>query len=555
LPERRQTSGQKTKMGVVVIGIAQDLIRTEHPLLPQLGDQIDRFVAANHAVNRMRGPMIRQNIERELELVSFQLRHFVSSREFRVAELNTPPMVRARAIKAGLFPMGLPIKKICGDGRFGSKTQDGVDAEAIRLPGGDTQAFVRNRNGGFFIPPNTTIARMIINRVMNHPTEVISIVLDSHVGCAYRVGEAKSHDLTNNWEDDGLRRDVRRKSDMGQAILRLIRSKFGNTKSAVIIQTSFDPTTGFYYMGLEHCINDPIVIRDGFTSEVLRRLTEEGRIISVEDICKDPKVRGVLERHRFDINYEHNYAHSTLRFWKAIVEMCHELLPVIEERVRRIFNQDHSANEVGQRAMLLLGNLFSGFLLGGNPQHQEAIIVLTLQQADPYPVVKSFSVDPDHSDLNTAIDLGRTLIQKNRAAGQMTPLELNFARQLYPTPKEKEFVSAPVLMVYFEQLEHVSQDIDGIQAVDWSSLADTSWLEMSEEEWNKFMAARAPDQRMVTAIAMRALRRRSKEMLESSIRDRILAGTLIPVPILAGPQRETLAIYPFLTPGYDDTRF
>jgi hypothetical protein len=179
--------------------------------------------------------------------------------------------------------------------------------------------------------------------------------------------------------------------------------------------------------------------------------------------------------------------------------------------------------------------------------------VLTLQQLDPYPIVRSFSVDPDHSDLDTAIDLGRSLIQQNRVAGQMTAKELDFANRLYPT--HRDFIRAPVLLIFFEQLDHLPDDVAGIQSTDWSGLVDASWLEMSPEEWNEFMRMQAPNQYMVTAIAMRRLRDRSISLMNSSIRDRILAGTITPVPILAGPKRETLAIMPFLTPGYDDTRF
>lgn len=312
--------------------------------LPEIGmgleQQLENYVNVVAKLDRERGVQDDLGEEkRKLAMLYFKLRQFVYSRDHRLDEIASPEVQEAIKTKTALFPYGVPKLLLCLDGRVLSKLFAGLHGNALRMPAGDSSEFRPCRQGrGLFLAEGQITK--VINEVFKYQ-DVVCEVFDSHVGCAARklaAEEKKGQTIP----DKGLAEDVKRKRDMATALQKFVEDKYLGKKKVVVLQTSFDPHSGYMYMGLEkaECLdNDFRVLSEGYTEKVLASLVEEGKIIFAKELA-EKVFAGLFLKNYFTINYETDYVQSTLNFWNNIKSMNGEALPVVKEKLLAIFSRE-----------------------------------------------------------------------------------------------------------------------------------------------------------------------------------------------------------------------
>ena len=276
--------------------------------LPELGHglewQLENYISAVAKLDSERGEQNDSEKEtKELAMFYFKLRQFIYSRNHRLDEISSAEVQEAIRTKTALFPYGVPRLLLCLDGRVLSKLFAGLHGNALRMPAGDSSEFRPCRQGkGLFLAEGQITE--VINEVFKHQNELCEI-FDSHVGCAARklVAEEKRGGTVL---DKGLAEDVKRKKDMAEALQNYVEKKYLGQKKIVVLQTSFDPHSGYMYMGLEKadCLeNDARVKEEGYTEKVLADLVQEGKIIYAKELA-EKVFKDLFLKNYFTINYE-----------------------------------------------------------------------------------------------------------------------------------------------------------------------------------------------------------------------------------------------------------
>lgn len=550
------------------------------PLNERLRFQLDRYIEALAGLNDRRGAeRKRPDHERERELLDFTFAHFLMSRDQRIEEILDPEVQETIRKKQQLFPLGTPFLMACMDGRIFSKIFAGLHGNAYRTPAGDSRQFVpRAEDGQLFLQENSVVASMMDAAFTSQ--DDLSEVLDSHMACAARLKEEMHRQCTDDagdLPDGGLLQDVLRKRQMATAMREYVAGKYGDTKRVYPIQTSYDVHDGYLVMGLEQCADDARVtavqdpdsgVSTGFTSEILEALIAERKVISTRQLLIEELANGMRLDELFakidpdfDLDYETNYIESTVRFWKNIEAMQEEALPAVRARVRETFptlsGEEHE-EEVGQRALLLLANAYTAYLLHLKrypyDEHDESVIVVTYSEKGPFDRVRSFSIDTGNPDIDEHIELAAGLVRKNRAKGSMSTIEQEKTRALYP--RQTELKKAPVPLVKFERLSRQpsKQLLDALQQVDWSGLAMTPWLTEQPQQFRsrliellgKQLTLEEGDDVLET---IEELRQRAIRTYSGSLRSDLFDGSIVPLFVLAGPDRKTIALLPFISSG------
>ncbi|MBI4175437.1 hypothetical protein HY523_02355 [Candidatus Berkelbacteria bacterium] len=544
---------------------------------PRTQTQIDTYMTALRRINDRRGSRRRSDVDRELAVLEFQLAHFLASRSERLDDLDSSEVQETIKLKNKLFPLGVPYLFLCLDGRVLAKLFAGLHGHSVRLPAGDSKEIVGNDTDGTpFMPDHSNIARTIYRTLDSLDRDTLVEVLDSHYHCAARKAEEEERYVTT-LPDYGRYYDVVRKKQMGAAIIEAVRARYGETKRIIIIQTGFNPETGYLKMGLERdeVLADAEVKTVGFTDTVVERLIREGKIISTEQLVHDPAAsdfRDTFSRYRFPINYQTDYRASTSRFWQAIQAMHQEgtLLVRLEEKIAAIFPQS-AADEQRERALLLLANAFNGYLheqYQSYPygEHDESVVVGTYSDLGPYDRIRAFSANPDDPNFCAHVVFAQKLIRANRETpdspdeptrqyGRMSLLEAEVIPRLYPD--RHGFARAPVWQIKFERYKTIPDDIEIIRTTNWGDLADINWRAMTDQEFGDYLETKLPNISRNSVETINRLRHRALRHydLNQPTAPLLLEGQLTPLWILAGPDRRTLALLPFLTAGYSPAEF
>jgi hypothetical protein len=551
--------------------MATDVV-LEASLLPaNIQIQLDRYFDALTEVDQTRSTP-RPFFDKEAKALKFKAANFIYSRDKRVDDLVSGPVVEAIRIKTALFPYGVPKLIICLDGRVLGKLMAGLHGNAMRVPAGDSKDYVPRKRDGKLMLVKGELSQ-IVDRALRD-TDLMVEDFDSHLGCAARDLEEEDR-YFRKFPDNGLRFDVMRKSAQAAALVGYVQNKYGGKKRIIPIQTSFEPTTGFCYMGLELCVEDPRVIKDGFSKpvedkdlteraklpDVLGQLVSEGKILYTKhlmDTFQDGAIRKAFERYKFPLNYETNYQADTLRFWKSIASMKSEVLPVVEKAVAGLFGDKiPDSKEVTERALLLLANAFGAFLHNQNEkypyaEHDESVIVGTYSEKGPFDRARSFSINPDNANFSAYVKLARDLIRKNRQASRMSQLEKQMVSELFKS--RDEYINVPILLVQFERVKEVLRDIQDVQKADWSDLPRVPWMTMTDREFTKYLESKVRDITTITATAINKLRQRAINLYRPGLpsTEAVLEGAITPLWILASQDRRTLTLLPFLTAGYEE---
>jgi hypothetical protein len=546
----------------------QDCLKEEMPELElTMLQQLNNYLSVVKQINQLRGRDARTDQERELAMFKLKCAQFIYSRNVRIQDISSAEVVEAVELKKQLFPYGIPKLMICVDGRVLSKLFAGLQGNALRTPGGDSSEFKPRKNGeGIFLSTDSILAQILFRALRAHDHEVLVQVLDSHVGCKARGDEEENRE-GHMLADKGRYRDVVRKKNIGTELVTLAQQQeeFKGKKNVVIIQTSFDPHSGYLVMGLEKeaCLEFPLAQQEGYTEEVVRQLTAQGLVVNAEDLVEnsvDTRIKDIFERHKFVIDYEKDYRNSTLTFWKTIAALQEQVLPLINEKMMRVFDylqQPHYEKELNQRSLLLLANAFNAYLHHHNraypyKDHDESVIVVTYSEKGPYDRARSFSVDPDNPNLSGIIEFTANLIRDNRRNGRMSETERPAVEKLFP--ERQEYVGKPIPLFLFERIFEFSQDIERIRTTDWSDIAVLDWMTMTDKEFFDYLESKIKDITMVAAQAINTLRQRAIKLFQFAqpATNALLEGRIIPVWQLLGPDRQLIALVPFLTKGYDD---
>lgn len=535
-----------------------------------LRSQIDNFLFSISNIEGRRGKKFdSESSLGELAMTYYKLNQFIYSRDQRIEDIKSPEVQEAIAIKKRLFPFGVPKLSICIDGRVLSKLIAGLYGNALRTPAGDNpiEFLPKRGGGGLFLKKGKFTA--VLDEAFENSDSLFE-VLDSHLACA--AGEFHARERRGEKPaDHGLYDDVVRKKYMAAAMSEYAEAKYGSKKHLLTFQISFDPHNGFCFFGLcaDRCLGDRRAVENGFTAEVLAELLKEGKIISTEDLVKSSKpLRDIFAKHYFAIDYIDDYRGCTNRFWTNIKEMSGDALPLVEEKLRRVFPELKSKKksaELLQQALFVLANAYNGFLhnyddrLGEKSYpyalHNESVVVVTYSEKGPFDRANSFSVTPNNPNLSVDVEFGSRLIRGNREAGRISKYEIGAVQEIYGKNRQKDYVKNPVITIFFERLaeELPAEEIRAIQSVDWSDLPEIDWMNMSDSAFLcQYLNKKLPNIPAIIAERINSLRNRAIEIYQPGkpATEAYLEGRLVPVWTLSGPNRETIALFPFLTKGY-----
>jgi hypothetical protein len=528
--------------------------------LPELDEgmqaQLDRYVAAIRITDERRAER-RADVARETAMLAFKFARFITSRNQRVTDLHSAELLESMRIKNKLFPYGAPKLVLCVDGRVLPKFFAGMHGNALRVAAAEITEFVASKKDGHLVlPANSPFGRMVLRAIDNG--QVVTEVLDSHIGCAAR-GRAEEETTGVKPADGGLRKDVIRQRQKARSLVEFAQEHQG---TIIPIQTSFDPHSGYMYMGLEkeECLTDSA--ESGYTADKLRKLVRDNKIIWTQQLLDEGLgiVRRIFEENGFDIDYLTDYRQSSLSFWRGMEAMCnngHTILDLIEAKLKAVYprlSQHEHQKELRQRAVLLLANTYNAFLhnqRGHYPygEHDESVIVVTRSEKGPFESARPFSVYSEAPNLSENVLLTQRLVRGNRRAGRLSEVEKTRAHELYPDAEQ--YAEAAVPLVTFERLASIPADLPTIQNTDWTDLLDTDWQNMSDEEFLIYLQGKIPNISLASADTLNRLRHRAIKLVQpgAPATELVLNGGIVPLWTVAGPDREILALIPFLAVG------
>lgn len=498
--------------------------------------------------------------DRKRKALVFSMEQFILSRNRRVKDLLSKESKEAMEIEQSLYPMGNPFSMLCVDGRVIAKLVSSAHGSAMRTPAGDSAEFLPNKDGTSLYLSQGKFASYLANLFnrQNH----ISWVLDSHLYCAARkTAVADSFGVVRS--DDGLFEDVERKKKIAEALRSFVSLTFGGTKSIDIIHSSFDPHSGYIFMGLEkdEVMSDARVLKNGLNVEILEELAEEKKIIFTRSwVEKGGILHDIFSKHSFDIRYDTEYRKGTNQFWTNMRSFSDEVLPLAEKKIIGVYPELRSNKDaLRQRAVFLTANAYTAFLYGSSPNgypyadHDESIIVVTYGDRGPYDRMRSFTVDPNNRNISYVIKFVQGLVRGNRAATRYSDKERQMLSEVYGK-RMQEFVWSPVPVGFFEHLTApVSTSvIAAIRSTDWSDIAQLDWMEMSSEDFFRYIDKKIPGFPAVAAQRIEILRQHAIKTYLPGLpaTNDFLEGRLMPIWMLRDVDRSIIAAFPFLTKGY-----
>jgi hypothetical protein len=220
--------------------------------------------------------------------------------------------------------------------------------------------------------------------------------------------------------------------------------------------------------------------------------------------------------------------------------------------------------------MLVLTNLYSGFLHNPNIRHAEVVghseevhdavykgykyhdhqesgIDNTEGDYGPYPTVSKLAVSPYEQNPGNQLMLATNLIRGNRLNQRVK----DFSGKL---TDPKEFAAAPVPMTVTEIIRNADASLyDGVLArIDWSDMPQ-NWDTMTHEDFDKYL-----DKKSQTipggiphslARSIKVLRERTSELYKT-LGTALINHDMVAMPIISGPNRKVLGVVPFVKIGY-----
>lgn len=539
-------------------------IKDDAVLEPHLEKQVDYFIDLLRSYNAILPPA-RQREEKDYLFQKDFYKQFLLDRNTRAADVKTPTYSDIASLARSQFPVR-SFWNLCMDGRVKTVLTNGVTAKvgsSIRVPGGILREFVRNENGKIVLLRESNFANVLDNTLERSDT--IAEIFDSHIACAARKAEeeSKGKDL----EDTGLLRDVLHKQEMLIAIAEYLKEKYGQEKKILAIQISFDPHDGFMYMGLEtekaiayaKEVAEKIE-SDGYegyqwqyTDAVLQNLVKEGSIIHTKALIQDESIQKILKAHAFMPDWQHDYRHSAAHFWQGIVACKEALSSILTEKLTRIYPQlKHEKNsiELEERIILLLTNLFSGFLLnqtGHYPysEHREECVKVSPGGFPPYDISAFVVLSSDEKNLVSTIQLAVSLVRSNRKAQRV-----HDRSGLFSSPTAFSQAPVPIILQSIVREPLTDHEWDAMAHIDWSDLPK-DWEKLSDVAFLRYLQKKG-EVHVAAALAINDLRRRMRILFDADhvTSERLISQHITALPTVMDSQRKTHFIVPFIKLGF-----
>ncbi len=489
----------------------------------------------------------------------FKAAHFINLRNERAEDLLSPEVLAAMTIKADYFPLGTPRFLICIDGRVLTKLIACFHGNSYHVPAGDTKIDflpIQDGQGKLFLRDG--LLSKIIDTTIKEQG-FLHEVLDSHLHCA--AGGLGANDRhCCEVSDAGLWDDVVRKTEMKKAMIEYGQKKHSGSL-VFVTQMSFNPDNGYSFFGLEKSECLQLAKETGYTNESISLLVEKELIVSTKKLA-EIDYRELFLNHYFECNYPNDYSNSTKMFWENFQKMSGDILPNLESKIKNILSFN-SETELKQTAALILASAYNGFLHNHQADggvkiypyaiHKESVITVTISERGPFSGAESFFVHPDSPSISSEIKLGRSLIIGNRHKKRMSELEIAAVNKVFGD--YEEYTKAPVLAFFFQRTtrELTGEEIERLQSIDWSDAVQVDWFNMNNQDFlDSYLEKKWPGIPAAIAYTINRLRQQAIYIYEpnQSATEDFLAGRIMPIWAIAGPNRRVFNIMPFVINGY-----
>ncbi|MDP3941751.1 MAG: hypothetical protein Q8Q49_05600 [bacterium] len=533
-------------------------------LQKRLNAQVTLFITSLQEYNKKR--QSRQPAENYRFLRDFYVRFF-ADRNKRATEIESTQYAEVKTL-ANMQFSAPTLWDLCMDGRVLAILVNGASSgvgSSLRVPGGILREFVRGTDGNLKLIESSNFAKLLERAFYRYGTDTIYEVFDSHIGCSARKAEELAHGY--NALDSGLFADVVHKQEMGMATNDFVRRKFGHKKRAVTIQTSFDPHTGYIFMGLETKKALSYAEKHGklFTTEILEDLLQSGTIISAAALAGGDKIGSIFQSHLFDLDWRGNYIESAKSFWKNIASMKKNVLPMITPQLIVMYpnlnRSKEGREEIEERAVLFLTNAYSGFLnnkhgysLSGPHKssehypygvHREEGVKVSEGGYPPYAISMFVVFSLDKKNLPAHIELASTLVRNNRREGRVFDRSGTFKDPV-------RFSEAPVPVVIQGVVRDTvaNQEWEEATQIDWSDLP-SNWDSMNASDFYTYLQSKG---QISIALANGINRLREKMTVlydpDNPTSSHLVEHYKVALPVIVGKNRRNYFIVPFVKLGF-----
>lgn len=533
----------------------------------ELESQIERWIGLLESYSRkLPHPRSKKNYP---YLRDF-FKRFVRDQNERTAEISSLAYEKTRKLAKQQLPMKT-LWNFCIDGRVTSIFAHGATAgvgNSVRVPGGILREFVRGKDGRLKLDSRSDFA-MLLGRAFANK-DMVTEVFDSHIGCLARQRE---EELKGKFHKDaGLLADVSHKMQMAQATQNFVKETFGDEKKLIVALTSFNPYTGFLYMGLE--TKDVLLYAykrgNVYTDEILNTLADIGKIISTERLAKDPLLGNIFKHHAFNLDWKDNYVKSAKHFWEGIASMKKKALLLIEGKLVMIYphlsaKSEEIQLEKEERSMLLLTNAFSGYLHNAGKKKQTSASHDTDSHSTFYPygihreegvkvgeggyppyAISLFTVFSfEEKNLPSHIEFASTLVRKNRMEGRVIDRERFFAdREAF------EQASLPIVVSEIVRDTLLEKEWDALVKIDWFNIPK-DWDTLSDDAFFAYLHTKE-SMRFGVALAINNLRKKMAILYDpyNNISSRLIEQYLVAMPYISSKNRKVRIIIPFVKLGF-----
>lgn len=552
--------------------------------LPEhLEKQVDDLMQLYQNYNELLPMMYRQRGEDLVSHRAFYL-SFLIDRNRRAEETATPEYNDTVEFANSQLPVET-LMILCMDGRVKLIHTNGFSAGvggSIRTAGGMLEGF-EEEEAGLTLRPTSSFARLIERKINEDSDKPLGENFDSHWTCAARIQEEAA---TGNYPhaDAGLYRDVRYKKRMVEATRDYVNQYSPDAKRDLILtQTTFNPTTGYMYMGLEtdaaltfaeSQATDPKYAE--FNKDVMKELIMKEKIISTGELAAEKVFRSAFEKYKFQADWKNGYESTAKQFWTGIASLKEELMPQLSERLIAIYptlarRGERARKELEHRAMILLTNAFNAYLY--NPNHDE-MSYLEMDDHDyealgiyPYGIhneegvkvsegghppydITMFVVYPGDTD---SVETASKIVRGNRAGKRVKDVLGNYDND------PEGFAKSPVPVVMQEivretELSKVSDhEWETLKGIDWSDMP-SNWDRMTYEDFDRYLVEKGVSSHLI-AIHLHSMREKMKGFYDDKTLGKHLKQLYKTVmPIICNQDRETLAVIPLVKVGRETVR-
>lgn len=550
----------------------------------QIRSFVDRLQGYNSTL-----PPERQHLERDYEFLGSFFSNFIRDRNSRAEEVNSPGYEKVLELANSLFPM-TAFSVMCMDGRVKLIHVFGFSAgigSSIRVPGGLLKEFVRGREGKLMLADHSNFAELLNGALEKN--NALAEIFDSHWGCAARKNEETARG--GQPEDAGLYSDVVHKKEMVSATKAYLGKKeHGNNMQVVFAQTTFNPLTGFLYMGLEtnkalklakdfakekaaNNVRNPESAVPVYSKEVMKLLVEKGLIISTGQLIGNEIIKEKLDQSFFNVNWKRDYIKTAEQFWKGIANIKEDLLPIFKQSLKTIYPElSHedakTEKELEEKAMLLLCNTYNAYLHNRShveveylsipdeeyeskghyeyDHHSEEGIKVSEGGYPPYEIPMFVIFSGDLQNVPSGIEMASGIVRENRLKGRVKD-----SSGIYHGLED--FATAPVPVVMQEIIRDVRLTIEDwrvLEEADWSDLSN-NWDTMSQHDFALYLQKKGKFS-IALANGIENLRVKMKTVFDPNAPTaaHLIDQYKVVLPLICDQDRMTHAIIPFVKLGY-----